>query len=53
MQRFAHRHVALDVFDDDRAVVNEDADRQRKAPQRHGVERLARELDEQHRGDDG
>ena len=33
--------MALDVFDDDRAVVDEDADRQREAAERHRVQRLA------------
>ncbi len=41
VQTFALVQVALDVFDDDRAVVDQDADRERKAAERHGVQRLA------------
>ena len=35
--------VALDVLDHHRAVVDQDADREREAAERHGVERLARQ----------
>ena len=37
---FALRQVAMDVLHLDRRIVHQDADRQRKAAQRHGVERL-------------
>ena len=45
-------HVALDVLDHDRAVIDQDADRQRKAAERHGVERLPADIHDQHGGDD-
>ena len=35
------RDVALDVLDHHRAVVDQDADRERKAAERHGIEGLA------------
>ena len=34
-------HMAIDVFDRDRRVVDEDADRQRQTAERHHVDRLA------------
>ena len=38
---FLHAEVAVDVLDLHGGVVHQDADRQRHAAQRHGVERLA------------
>ena len=40
-QRLRHPHVAVDVFDFDRGVVHQDADRQRHAAQRHDVDGVA------------
>ena len=40
--RLLLRHVAVDVLDLDRRVVDEDADGERHAAERHDVERLAR-----------
>ncbi len=42
------RDVALDVLDHHGAVIDQDADRQRKAAQRHGIEGLAGQIDQQH-----
>ena len=39
--RLLHAEVAVDVLDLHGGVVHQDADRQRHAAQRHGVERLA------------
>jgi hypothetical protein len=52
-QWVAFMDVAFDIFDDDRAVVDQDADGQRKAAQRHGVEGLPINEDDQNGGDDG
>ena len=41
LERLAQCEVAVDVFDLDRGVVDQDADRQREAAQRHHVEGLA------------
>jgi Xaa-Pro aminopeptidase len=40
--------MALDVLDDDGAVVDQDADRQRETAERHGVERLPAAVHHQH-----
>ena len=40
-QRLAQAEVAVDVFDLHRRVVDQDADRQRQAAERHHVERVA------------
>ena len=53
MQWLAHAHVAFDVLDHHRTVVHENPDRQGETAQGHGIERLAGELDEEHRRDDG
>ena len=53
MQRLAHPHVAFDVFDHHGTVVDEDADCEGKSTERHGIQGLPGQLDEQHRGDDG
>ena len=39
-ERLPLRHVAVDVLDLDRRVVDQDADRQRHPAERHHVERL-------------
>ena len=52
LERLAQADMALDVFDHHRAVVDQDADRERKAAERHGIERLAADVHDQHRGDD-
>ena len=51
-QGFAETDVAFDVLDDDCAVVDQDADGQRKAAERHGVQRLSAGIHHQHGGDD-
>ena len=38
LQRFPHREVAVDVFDLDRGVIDEDADGQREAAEGHHVD---------------
>ena len=47
LERLAQPHMPLDVFDHDRGVVDQDADRQRKAAERHGVERLPADIQHQ------
>ena len=51
-QRVRRMHMALDVLDDHRAVVDEDADGQREAAERHRVQGLAADVHHQHGGDD-
>ena len=41
LERLALLEIAVDVLDRDRRVVDQDADRQRQAAQRHDVDRLA------------
>ena len=53
MQWFTHRDVPFDVFDDHGSVVDENANRQGKSAQGHGIERLSGEIDEQNGRDDG
>ena len=43
---------AMGVLDGDRGIVDQDADREREAAQRHGVERLAQEVEHDQRGQD-
>ena len=51
-QRFTQPEMALDVLNYDRAVVDQDANRQRKAAERHGIQRLAARIHHQQGGDD-
>jgi len=53
VQRGAQVQVALDVLDRDDGLVDQHAHRQREAAQRHQVERLAQDLQDDHRGQDG
>ena len=43
-QRLLHRQIAMGVFDLDGRVVHQNADRQRQAAQRHHVDRLAHQV---------
>ena len=43
-ERLVHGDVPLDVLDDHRAVIDQDADRQCKAAERHGIQRLAGQI---------
>ena len=52
LQGLAQADMALDVLDDDRPVVHEDADRQRETAKRHGVERLPEHVEREHGRDD-
>src|SRR5215475_6947493 len=51
--RHAVAHVALDIFDDDDRVVDDDADRQHEAEQRQVVERYARGREDRECPDQG
>ena len=56
-RRLRQRHAllgeqAMGVLDRHRGIVDQDADRQRQAAQRHGVERLAEEIQHDQRGQD-
>ena len=46
MQRLVHGDMTLDVLDHDRAVVDQDADRQRETAESHGIQRLTGQIDE-------
>ena len=52
LERLAEVQVALDVLDRHDRLVDEDADREREAAERHQVERLAEHLQDQDRGQD-
>ena len=45
--------MPLDIFDYHRAVIDENADRKGKSPQRHRVECLPTNVHHQERGNDG
>ena len=51
-QRLLHGHVAVRVFDFHRGVVHQDADRQRQAAQRHDVDGLAHQAENDERDQD-
>ena len=51
-QLLALGQVAFDVFDFDRGVVHQDADRQRQPSQGHDVDRLAQRAQRQHGDED-
>ncbi len=51
-QRLFHRVVAMDVLDLDRSVVDQHPDRQSQAAQRHDVEGLAGNFEQDDRGQD-
>ena len=48
-ERLAEADVAVDVFDFDRGVVDEDAHRQRQAAERHHVQRVAEQVEHRDR----
>ena len=49
-QRLVHRVIAMDVLDLDGRVIDQHSDRERDPAQRHRVDRLARELEADNRG---
>ena len=40
-ERFAHADIAVDIFDRDGGVVNQDADREGESAERHDVDGFA------------
>ena len=48
-QRLAHGHVAMRVFDFDGGVVHQDADGEREAAERHHVDGLAEQVQDDQR----
>ena len=52
LERLAEMQMALDVLDRHDRLVDQDADRERQAAERHQVERLAEHLQHQDRGQD-
>jgi hypothetical protein len=52
LQQVTVLDATLDVLDDDRAVVDEDADGKREATERHGVQSLAADKEHENGGDD-
>ena len=52
VQRFAHREVSMDVLNLHRGVIDEDADGQRKAAERHHVDRISERTQQSDRGED-
>ena len=57
-RRLSKRHLLLGqqpmrVLDRDRGVVDQDADRKRQAAKRHGVQRVAEEIERDQRREDG
>ena len=48
----AHVHVALDVLDGHRGIVDQDAHRQRQAAERHDVQRFPQDVERNDRGQD-
>ena len=53
LQALAHRHVAMDVLDRDRGVVDQDADCKRQAAERHQVQRIAHRREHDDREQNG
>ena len=48
-----HAHVAVNVFDFDGGVVDQNADGQRQAAERHDVDGLAQQAEDNERGENG